>query len=56
MAAGQPGGAVPRFLGGATGELAPPVPWSELYVCYGSPQSCGPEMARLWRDKAPCCT
>ena len=51
IAAGQPGGLVPRFLGGATGELTPPVPWAELYQCYGSPQSCGPEMARLWRDK-----
>ena len=42
---------MPRFLGGSTGELTPPVPWAELYQCYGSPQSCGPEMARLWRDK-----
>ena len=52
LADGKPGGAVPLFLCAASAELSPPVPWADLYQCYGSPQSCGPEMARLWRDKA----
>ena len=47
------GGRVPLFLCTAEGGLTPPVPWAEVYGCYGSPRACGPEMAKLWREDRP---
>jgi len=45
----RPGdGTVPLLLGPTSTVVRPPVPWADLYLCYGNPSRFGPEMRRLW--------